>query len=139
METITIFTEEFVHIMLGLAEDGPLPLNEKHFCIQMKDPSEKSVIMEVNEEVRRFIEHRGDAECAETDLRLIEVPHPVVEVMSKLAAELVLQNIKPTFISTFDWDYLLISAEDLQKFEEVAKKHYQIKHKSIVNFWEKKA
>lgn len=138
MDTITIFTEPFVHIMLGLAVDGPLPLNEKNFFIQMKDPSEKSVIMEMNEEVRQFIEHRGDPSYAETDLQLIEVPHPLVEVMNKLAAKLVLQNIKPTFISTFDWDYILIPADNLSDFEEIAKKHYQIEHKSIVNFWEKR-
>jgi hypothetical protein len=138
METITIFIEEFAHIMLGLAEDGPLPPSKKNFYIELKDPSEKSVIVEMNEEVRQFIEHRGDAECAETDLRLIEVPHPLVEVMNKLAAELVLQNIKPTFISTFDWDYILIPADNLSDFEEIAKKHYQIEHKSIVNFWEKR-
>ena len=135
METITIFTEEFAHIMLGLAEDGPLPLNEKNFCIQIEDPSEKSVIMEVNTEVQKFIQHRGDPPYAETGLRLIKIQHPL-HLMNKLSADLIAQNIQLTFVSTFDWNYVLIPNENLHLFEEIAKKNYQIEHKSIVDFWE---
>ena len=137
MIELTIFTETFVHIMQRIpGRDLPFqaPNNEK-FCIWLKDPSETSIVIELTDEIIELLEERRDPSFARENLRLIQIDQEEdlanLKVMSKISHQLIEQNIEVDFISTFDFDYLLIENAQLDKFVKIVSRSFKIKKETI--------
>ncbi|MFT7183724.1 MAG: hypothetical protein ACI9QC_000043 [Oceanicoccus sp.] len=137
MIKLTIFTETFAHIMqLTTEKDSPLPsVNDEKFHIWMNDGSEVSVIIEASAQISAFIKQRGEFPFARTNLCLIRINQEEdlanLKVMSKIANPLIQENIEVESISSFDFDYLLIDKNHIEKFIKAVGSKFEIEKESI--------